>query len=206
MCLGLKAQHWLDKRVIITLSSPGSHSIVSQNSKFTHQHNFLTYWWIQLWFRLEKKRRSRNWHYALITMWIDSNLSQRRLILIFEANFLFIKKGIVNQYLVSFSRGCDAVSFIISGRTDFSPSVHWCLLGREQHHQDPPPSIFRVLGESLCITITFPACLHASSSRRDAGGKKNLGEGWTVRHCCSDKYCRRKFRLMDAGRVGVMMV
>lgn len=111
---------------------------------------------------------------------LQCELSQRRLLLIFEANFLFVKKGLVSQCLASFSRGGDAASFLISGRTHFPLSVHWCLLRREQHHQDPPPSIFRVLGESLCITITFPACLHASSSRRDAGGEGVLGEGWTV--------------------------
>lgn len=38
------------------------------------------------------------------------------------------------------------------------------------------------------------------------GEKEDLGEGWTVALCCGQKYGRRKFRLMDAGPVGVTVV
>lgn len=72
--LCLRAEQWFDKRVIVSLSSPGSHSIVSWNSKITAQHSFLTRWWIRLLILECKKKKAEictlyNNHCKVIRIW-----------------------------------------------------------------------------------------------------------------------------------------
>lgn len=56
-----------------------------------------------------------------------------------------------------------------------------------QRQQPPPLSIFTVPAESLCITITFPACLHASTSGRD--GKGGVSGRWGEEGGLEDEIC-----------------
>lgn len=57
---------------------------------------------------------------------------------------------------------------------------------RPEKRQQSPLSIFTVLDESLCITITFSACLRASTSGRHEKKRKSerMGEerGWRVKY------------------------
>ena len=69
----------------------------------------------------------------------------------------------------------------------FSSLFPPCSSGENRPDQQQPPlSIFTVLDESLCITITFPACLRASTSGRDEKKKESerRGEegGWRMKY------------------------